>query len=87
LLKDEQVKRWYRNVARGSPITAEVALRRFSRLCELLKMNPKEKVERARKDLADFQDKLEDMVSELEDEGKAPGYIADLMKTIKSWLC
>jgi hypothetical protein len=85
-LEDEQVGRWYRNVARGSPITAEVALRRLSKLCELLRMSPREMVEKARGDLARFQDMLEDMVAELEGEGKAPGYIADLMKTIKSWL-
>jgi len=29
---------------------------------------------------------LEDMVAELEAERKAPGYIADLMKTVRSWL-
>jgi hypothetical protein len=86
LLEDEHVRRWHRNVARGSPITAEVALRRLSRLSELLKMSPKGMVESARNDLAKFQDMLEDMVAELEDEGRAPGYIEDLMKTIKSWL-
>ena len=43
-------------------------------------------VEKAKSDLAGFQDMLEDMVARLEDEGKSPGYIADLLKTIKSWL-
>ncbi|MEM4311081.1 MAG: hypothetical protein QXX95_01665 [Nitrososphaerales archaeon] len=86
LLNDPQVKRWFMNVARGSPITAEVALRRLSRLCELLNMSPKTMVESAKNDLAGFQDKLEDMVAALEANGKAPGYIADLMKTAKSWL-
>ncbi len=86
LLSDPQVKRWFMNVARGSPITAEVALRRLSKLCELLDATPKGMVESARNDLAGFQDKLEDMVAGLEADGKAPGYIADLMKTVKSWL-
>jgi integrase len=85
-LQDEQVSRWLKNLAKGSPITAEVALRRLSKLCELLNTTPKSMVEKAKSDLAGFQDMLEDMVVRLEDEGKAPGYIADLMKTVKSWL-
>jgi len=85
-LQDEQVSRWLRNLARGSPITAEVALRRLSRLCELLNTTPKGMVEKAKSDLAGFQDMVEDMVARLENEGKAPNYIADLIKTVKSWL-
>jgi integrase len=85
-LQDEQVSRWLRNLARGSPVTAEVALRRLSRLCELLNTTPKGMVEKAKSDLAGFQDMVEDMVARLENEGKAPNYIADLIKTVKSWL-
>jgi len=83
---DEQVKRWLANLSRGSPLTAEVALRRLNRLCELLNESPKEIVEKARNDLRGFEDSLEDMVARLEAERRAPGYIADLMKTMKSWL-
>jgi len=86
LLDDAHVKRWFRNLARGSPITAEVALRRLSRLCELLDTTPQGMVDRAKRNLTEFQDMLEDMVAELEAERKAPGYIADLMKTVRSWL-
>jgi len=85
-LKDQHVKRWFNNLSRGSQITAEVALRRLSKLCELLKTTPKEMVERAKNDLAEFQDMLEDMVAALENGKKSPGYIGDLMKTVKSWL-
>jgi len=85
-LKDSDVKRWFTNLARGSPITAEVALRRLSRLCELLDTTPKGMVAWATKDLKGFQDSLEDMVTTLESERKSPGYILDLMKTAKSWL-
>jgi len=85
-LRDEQVKRWHANLSRGSPLTAEVALRRLNRLCELLDVAPKEIVEKARNDLRGFEDSLEDMVARLEAERKAPGYIADLTKTMKSWL-
>ena len=37
-LQDEQVGRWLKNLARGSPITAEVALRRLSKLCGLFRI-------------------------------------------------
>jgi len=43
-------------------------------------------VEKARRDLAGFQDMLEDMVTELESGGKSPGYIAGLLKAVRSWL-
>jgi hypothetical protein len=86
LLEDEQVRRWYRSVARGSPLTAKVWLRQLCRLSELLRMTPREMVEHARRDLSGLQDRLEDVVSRLEDEGKAPGYIALLVATAKSWL-
>jgi len=64
LLQDEVVSRWLRNVARGSPISAEVALRRLGRACELLKTDPKALLERARKDIMGFQDSLEDLVAQ-----------------------
>jgi len=83
---ERTVKRWLRSLAKGSPITAEVAMRRMSRVCELLKTTPDGLLESARRDLAVFQDSLEDMVTELESEGKAPGYILDLIKAVKSWL-
>lgn len=43
-------------------------------------------VESAKRDMAKFQDGVEDLVSNLESEGKSPGYIVDLVKTLKSWL-
>jgi hypothetical protein len=86
LLRDPDVSRWHRNVARGSPLTAEVALKRLSRVCELLSMSPRDMVDRAQSNLKDFQDVLEDMVARLEDEKKSPGYIQGILKTVKSWL-
>lgn len=72
LLQDEQVKRWHSNLARGSQITAEVALRRLSKLCELLETTPKGMIEKAKNNMRGFQDALEDMVGKLELDGKAP---------------
>jgi len=86
LLQDEGVSRWLRNVARGSQVSAEVALRRLGRACELLKTDPKAMLEWARRDIMGFQDSLEDLVAKLESEGKSPGYIQGFLKTVKSWL-
>ena len=80
------IRRWLDNIERGSPLTAEVALRRLGRACELLQLTPKEMVTRANEDLKTFQDSLEDLVSRLEGENKAPQYIAGILKNVRSWL-
>jgi hypothetical protein len=51
-LHDGQVSRWLKNLVKGTPITAEVALRRLSKLCELLNTTPMGIIEKARSDLA-----------------------------------
>lgn len=79
-------KRWLTNIARGSPITAEVYERRLKRTCELLQSTPGSLVEKAKSDLKRFQDSVEDMVTWLELEHKAPGYIRGLLKSLRSWL-
>ncbi len=99
LLEDEQVRRWFGSVSRGSPVTAEVVLRRICRAGELMKkvldgdgveprglVIPKEMVERARESLPKFQDLLEEVVAMLESERKSPGYILGILKAVKSWL-
>lgn len=83
---DPVVKRWLANLRRGSVITADVSLRRLGRMCELLKMSPQELLTRARRSPARFQDALEDLVAELEAGGRAPGYIAGLLKPVRSLL-
>jgi len=83
---DPSVKRWLMNLGRGSPVTAEVAVRRLSRVCELLALTPKGILEKAKKNPMRFQDSLEDLVAKLEEEKKSPGYIQGLLKTVRSWL-
>jgi len=84
--KDPTFVRWRTNLARGSPITAEVTGRRLGRVCDLLDTNPQEMLETAEKDLKGFQDSLEDLVTRLETERKSPSYILGLLKAVKSWL-
>jgi len=83
---DAEVNRWLRNLRRGSPITAEVALRRLGRVCELLSTDPKKMVRDAKSDPKSLQNSLEDLVSELEEERKSPGYIVGILKTLRAWL-
>ena len=86
LLVDPELERWFRSTARGSPITAEVALRRLGRACELLRLDPETLIETARGDLRSFTDSVDDLVTALEKEGKAPSYIEGILKALKSWL-
>ncbi len=83
---DADVKRWLANLARGSPITAEVAKRRLGKACELLSLTPQDMLEKAAKNLKGLQDSLEDLVARLEGDGKAPGYIIGILKAVRSWL-
>lgn len=85
-LKDQHILRWFKNLARGSPTTAEVAVRRLSKFSELFGADPNAIVALAKKDLPSFQDKLEDIVAKLESEKKSPGYTQGILKIVKSWL-
>lgn len=42
LLKDPDVDRWYKNVARGSEVTADVYLRRLGSFCKTKNVSPKD---------------------------------------------
>ena len=86
LLEDDGVRRWLRNLERGSIITAEVSLRRLGKACELLDTTPKAMMVKAKKQSKQFQNDLEDLVSRMEDSGKAPQYIVGILKVARSWL-
>ncbi len=86
LAQDPEVERWRANLARGSKLTAQVYLRRLSRACELLDSTPRKLIEKASEDMKGFQDSLQDMVTQLESQGKSPGYILGIVKVVKSWL-
>jgi len=86
MLADRDVKHWYDNLARGSPITAEVRLRRLSLFCEQNNLTPRELVQLGKSHRKKLEDMIQDYISKLEDEGKSPGYITGFPKTLKSWL-
>jgi hypothetical protein len=84
--KNQDLQRWLRNVRRGSPVHAEIVRRQLGRLCELLSTTPEGMVKQAKNNKKGFQDSLEDLVAQLEAEGKSPGYIIGLLKAVRSWL-
>ncbi|MEM3584515.1 MAG: hypothetical protein QW193_04445 [Nitrososphaerales archaeon] len=86
LLANLDVKRWYDNLARGSPITAEVRLRRVNHFCEVHGMTLTELAELAIRDIKTLTDLIEDHVAWMEREGYSPGYIKSTVIAIKSWL-
>lgn len=86
LLVNPDVKRWYDNIARGSPITAEVRLRRLYQFCESHSMTPLQVVELALKDLRTVTDLIEDHITQMEEKEYSPGYVEDIVKAVKSWL-
>jgi hypothetical protein len=86
IANDPVAKRWLANLRRGSVVTAKVARRSLGLMCKMLDTAPGELLEKARRDPAGVQDSLEDLVADLETKGKAPGYIAALLKPIKSLL-
>lgn len=87
-LDDPETKRWYDNVCRGSKITADVYLRRLGYLCESRGFSGPGKLLQ----LASSNGErwaygfLMDVVTELENQGKAGSYIESNLKAIKSWL-
>ncbi len=83
LLQDPSVDRWHRNVARGSQITADVYLRRIGHVCATHATSPAALVAMIPKDRRDF---LADLVSEMEDAGRAGTYVLSTLRAIKSWL-
>jgi len=83
LLGDVDVRRWYRNVARGSQVTADVYLRRLGSFCNHFGLTPKRLASLDRDEIYNL---LLDYVSDLEAAGRAGSYIESALKAVKSWL-
>ncbi|MBA7496334.1 hypothetical protein ES702_06933 [subsurface metagenome] len=83
LFKDVDVKRWYDNVARGSPVTADVYLRRLGSFCQRFSKTPKAFTSLSKRDLYNL---MLDYVSAMEKDDYAGSYIESTLKAVKSWL-
>ncbi len=81
-LTDDGLRRWSENLRRGSPITAEVYLRRLGAFCKDSNLTPRQLVEKDRREIENL---LQDHLASLEKLGRAPGYLASIMKAVRSW--
>lgn len=82
LAEDANLARWYENLIRGSPVTAEVYLRRLGSFCKVHSLTP---LLLAKREHREIENLLQDHLNSLEKQGRAPGYLASIMKTIRSW--
>ncbi len=80
--QDEGLRRWHEILRRGSPITAEVYLRRLGAFCRDSNLTPKLLAEKDRREIENL---LQDHLASLEKLGRAPGYLASIMKAVRSW--
>ncbi|MSV26243.1 MAG: hypothetical protein EXS75_01325 [Nitrosarchaeum sp.] len=86
LLSNQDIRRWYDNLARSSVVTAEVRLRKLGKFCENNKMTPKELIELGLRDPRAVADLLEDNITTMEKKRYAPQYIKTVITAVKSWL-
>jgi hypothetical protein len=86
LLSNQDIRRWYDNLARSSGVTAEVRLRKLGRFCENNKITPREIIELGLQDPRAVADLLEDTITTMEKQKHAPQYIKAVMTAVKSWL-
>ena len=86
LKEDQDVRRWYDNLSRGSVITAEERLRRLGRFCQATGLDPKGIVEKKRKSPEGFDDFIMDYVNQSLEKGDKPAQVRNNLITIKSWL-
>src|SRR3989454_11029698 len=75
LLSNQDIRRWYDNLARSSIVTAEVRLRKLSIFCENNKISPMELIELGHKDPRSVADLIEDSITTMEKQHFAPQYI------------
>ncbi|HLC09983.1 MAG TPA: hypothetical protein VJJ01_02580 [Nitrosopumilaceae archaeon] len=86
LLANQDIKRWYDNLARSSIVTAEVRLRKLSKFCENNKITPMELIDLGQKHPRTIADLLEDSITTMEKQKNAPQYIKAIITSVKSWL-
>ncbi|MFQ5910425.1 MAG: site-specific integrase [Thermoplasmata archaeon] len=92
LLEDDDVRRWYENMARSSEATAEKNLRLLARYCRLENVNPQAIVTALQEDRKAFLDGFMDFV-EAQRKGvgakgqvRAASYLREYGVTLSSWV-
>jgi hypothetical protein len=78
--------RFYNNLARRSENTAKERVRVLYRFLTKNNYTPTSLVETASKDKKQIENTLLDFTTQLSKEGKAPGYIENYIKAVRTWL-
>jgi hypothetical protein len=84
--ENQDFRRWYDNLARGSEGTARERARILYRFLTIHDLTPDGLVAQAKADRRAVEDLLSDFMSKLHREGKAPGYMENYLKAVRSWL-
>src|SRR5438094_6049201 len=82
LRENPTIDRWYRNLARGSEITADVYLRRLGSVCAARNVGPDDLVRMTREEGGDF---LTDLVSSMADARLTGGCSEPTRTALPSW--
>ena len=83
LFENEDVKRWYENVSRGSKVSADVCLRRLGSFCGSNSISAREFASMRDRELNNL---LMDYVTAAEKKSYAGSYVSSTMKALRSWL-
>ncbi|GIU71451.1 MAG: hypothetical protein KatS3mg003_0930 [Candidatus Nitrosocaldaceae archaeon] len=85
-LKDPDIARWYKHLARSSKNTAEVRAKHLELFLRESWLNAHELLMIAREDSNILRNLCYDYIAYLEDKGRSLGYIECIFKAVKSWL-
>src|SRR2546422_390032 len=89
LLEDEDVRRWHAKLALSSPLTADERVRVLGRYCAAIGTTPAALATRGRDQDTGrrcIETQLQDFVIAARNHGRAPGYVANFVKAVRSWL-
>ncbi len=86
LEENDDFRRWYDNLARGSINTANENARILYRYLKIHKTTLEQVLITGKEDRRQLENQLLDFITQQEKEGKAPTYLENYIKTVNSWL-
>ncbi len=86
MLEDPDIRIWYDNLARGSPLTAETHLKKLRRFCVIAGTHPEEIIKLGESDWKRVANMISDCITWMEKDKYSPGYINEIRKSVMSWL-
>jgi len=86
LEENDDFRRWFDNLARGSINTANENARILYRYLKIHSISLNQILSLGKEDRRQLENQLLDFITQQEKEGKAPTYLENYIKTINSWL-